>query len=284
MERILICCNIKRDPDMAVTRELLARLQRRGIWAKAFLPFGGQPPADLDMTCFCSDPEEAIRGADLLLCLGGDGTLLHMSKLAARNAVPMLGINLGKVGFITGLELEQLERVEDVFNGDFTIENRMMLDVEVRRGDDCVYRGFGLNEALVTRMNPAHAIHLTAYGDNQKISDYSGDGIIIATPTGSTAYSMSAGGPIVEPTAENLILTPVCAHSLTAKAYVLTGDRRTSVKVIGSEDGILLVDGEESFPLQVGDLVYVKKSDYVTKLVKVRSPSFYEIVKNKLNV
>ena len=238
----------------------------------------------MDAQYLCSEPEEAIRGCDLLLCLGGDGTMLHLSKLAARNGVPMLGINLGKVGFITGLELEELDRLDDVLSGDYIIENRMMLDVEVLRGDHSVYRGFGLNEALVTRMNPAHAIHLTAYGDNQKISDYSGDGIIIATPTGSTAYSMAAGGPIVEPTAENLILTPVCAHSLTAKAYVLAGDRRTSVKVIRSEDGILLVDGEESFTLQVGDLVYVKKSDYVTKLVKVRSPSFYEIVKNKLNV
>lgn len=284
MERILICCNIERDPQMAVTRDILDRLNARGVWAEAFLPFGGEVPPEMDGTRLCPDPDEAIRGTDLLLCLGGDGTMLHLSKLAARNGVPMLGINLGKVGFITGLELEELDRLDDVLSGDYIIENRMMLDVEVRRGEDCVYRGFGLNEALVTRMNPAHAIHLTAYGDNQKISDYSGDGIIIATPTGSTAYSMAAGGPIVEPTAENLILTPVCAHSLTAKAYVLTGDRRTSVKVIRSEDGILLVDGEESFPLQVGDLVYVKKSDYVTKLVKVRSPSFYEIVKNKLNV
>ena len=284
MERILICCNIERDPEMQVTRDILDRLHGRGVWAKAFLPFGGEPPAEMDAQYLCSEPEEAIRGCDLLLCLGGDGTMLHLSKLAARNGVPMLGINLGKVGFITGLELEELDRLDDVLSGDYVIENRMMLDVEVLRGDHSVYRGFGLNEALVTRMNPAHAIHLTAYGDNQKISDYSGDGIIIATPTGSTAYSMAAGGPIVEPTAENLILTPVCAHSLTAKAYVLAGDRRTSVKVIRSEDGILLVDGEESFPLQVGDLVYVKKSDYVTKLVKVRSPSFYEIVKNKLNV
>ncbi len=160
-----------------------------------------------------------------------------------------------------------------------------MIDIAVSRERREIYRAFGLNEAVITRTNPAHAIRLTAYGDDKKISDYSGDGIIIATPTGSTAYSMAAGGPIVEPTAENLILTPICAHSLTAKAYVLTGDRRTSVKIIKAEenDALLLVDGRQPFDLRVGDTVGVFKSAYVTRLVKVKNLSFYDIVKNKLN-
>jgi len=287
MKRILICTNLGKDPELSFTRHVLEFLRARGAEAKAFLPMvtPGAVPESLPGEFFCPDPEESIRSAELLLCLGGDGTILHNSKLAAASGVPMLGINLGHMGFITELEREDLNRLEEVLSGNYSVESRMMLDYEVVRDGVSVCSGFGLNEAVVARQSPAHAIHLTAYGDGQKISDYSGDGIIIATPTGSTAYSMSAGGPIVEPTAENLLLTPMCAHSLTAKPYVLAGDRKTSVKLVRGDMGeaLLLVDGEDCCTLHTGDIIYVKKSDYVTRLIKLRRLSFYDIVRHKLN-
>ena len=285
MNRVVLCPNGERDPSLQVSRELMSRLQGKGIRTNVYLPFEDEPEDVCKTVGLSGDPDAVIAGADLIICLGGDGTMLRMSKLAAKYDVPMLGVNLGHMGFITGLELEELERLDDILAGQYSLEKRMMLDVEVRRGPDLVFAGFGLNEAVVSRSDPAHAIRLTAYGDNRKISDYAGDGIIIATPTGSTAYSMAAGGPIVEPTAENLILTPICAHSLTAKAYVLTGDRRTSVKLIRADgnDALLLIDGRDRFPLLVGDTVYVKKSDLYCRLVNVMDRSFYEIVKNKLN-
>lgn len=281
IKKILICTNIKRDADMVVTQRIIRRLAELGVEANSFIPFEdavGEDAAERNI-------DSKMRDADLLICLGGDGTMLHISRPAAQCGLPMLGINMGRLGFITELELGELERLEEIVRGEYDIEKRMMIDVQVRRGGQCVYDCFGLNEAVVTRENPAHAIRLTAYGDGRKISDYSGDGIIIATPTGSTAYSMAAGGPIVEPVAENLILTPICAHSLTAKAYVLTGDRRTSVKVISTEDNdaLLLVDGRQSFRPETGDIIYVSRSQYITRLVKVKNTSFYEIVKNKLN-
>ena len=287
MKRILVCTNYDKDRDLTFTMEILDYLRKRGAEAKAFFPLTPAEalPVDMPDDALCPNPGTYIRGADLLLCLGGDGTMLHNSKLAAQNGVPMLGINLGHMGFITELEKEDVERLSDVLEGRYTVENRMMLDYEVFRDGQCIRSGFGLNEAVVARQSPAHSIHLTAYGDNRKISDYSGDGIIIATPTGSTAYSMAAGGPIVEPTAENLLLTPMCAHSLTAKPYVLAGDRHTSVKLVRGDcdEALLLVDGEDCFTLKTGDLVYVRKSSYVTKLIKLRSLSFYDIVRNKLN-
>lgn len=285
MKRILLCPNSERDPALHVSRGLLTKLRNKGFQAGIYLPFE-EPQDELQKEeLLCGDPGDVISGADLIICLGGDGTMLRMSKLAARYDVPMLGINMGHLGFITELELEELDRLDEILSGQYTLEKRMMLDVEVRREGELLFTSFGLNEAVVSRNDPAHAIRLTAYGDNRKISDYAGDGIIIATPTGSTAYSMAAGGPIVEPTAENLILTPICAHSLTAKVYVLTGDRRTSVKLIRADgnDATLLIDGRDRFPLQVGDLIYVRKSDLYCKLVKVTDRSFYEIVKNKLN-
>lgn len=285
MNKILLCPNQERDPGLQVSLRLLRKLRDRGTDAIVYLPFDEIPDGIPSQDLLYGSEDEVMRGVDMLICLGGDGTMLRFSKLAARYDVPMLGINMGHLGFITELELEEMGELEEILSGHYTLEKRMMIDVEVRRDGNLVFSGFGLNEAVVSRSDPAHAIRLTAYGDNRKISDYAGDGIIIATPTGSTAYSMAAGGPIVEPTAENLILTPICAHSLTAKAYVLTGDRLTSVKLIRADgnDAQLLIDGRDRFPLLVGDLIYVKKSELYCRLVKVLDRSFYEIVKNKLN-
>ena len=287
MKRILVCTNLDKDQDLSFTLQVLSFLWERGAEAQAFFPLVPEEslPEGLPQGALCREPGTYIKGADLLLCLGGDGTMLHNSKLAAENNVPMLGINLGHMGFITELEKEDVARLAEVLEGRYAVENRMMLDYKVVRDGECVCSGFGLNEAVVARQSPAHSIHLTAYGDNRKISDYSGDGIIIATPTGSTAYSMAAGGPIVEPTAENLLLTPMCAHSLTAKPYVLAGDRHTSVKLVrgDGDEALLLVDGEDCITLKTGDLVYVRKSSFVTRLIKLRSLSFYDIVRHKLN-
>ena len=285
MKRILLCPNVERDPGLQVCCQLLVKLREKGLDTGVYLPFDENPAGFSPRDLLCGSEAEIMHGVDMMICLGGDGTMLRFSTLAAKYDVPMLGINMGHLGFITELELEEIDELKEILAGRYTLEKRMMLDVEVRRNGELVYSGFGLNEAVVSRSDPAHAIRLTAYGDNRKISDYAGDGIIIATPTGSTAYSMAAGGPIVEPTAENLILTPICAHSLTAKVYVLTGDRRTSVKLIRAEgnDAQLLVDGRDRFPLLVGDLIYVKKSEFYCRLVKVMDRSFYEIVKNKLN-
>ncbi len=285
MKRILLCPNQERDPGLQVSLRLLRMLREHNIETGVYLPGEEALPDSFMQDLLKGSEAEIMNGVDMLICLGGDGTMLRYSGLAARYNVPMLGINMGHLGFITELELEEIGELEEILSGRYSLEKRMMLDVEVRRENALVYSGFGLNEAVVSGSDPAHAIRLTAYGDNRKISDYAGDGIIIATPTGSTAYSMAAGGPIVEPTAENLILTPICAHSLTAKAYVLTGDRVTSVKLLRADgnDAQLLIDGRDRFPLAVGDLIYVKKSDYSCQLVKVMDRSFYEIVKNKLN-
>lgn len=285
MKKVLLCVNLRQDPRLDFTERITRRLMKRGAEVTLHIPFRKELDRFPEFAPVCEDFEEALRETELLITLGGDGTMLRVANPAARHGVPMLGINIGHMGFITELEQDELESLDPIFEGKYIIEQRMMLDVELYREGKLLYHDFGLNEAVIACRNPSHSIRLTAYGDERKISDYAGDGIIIATPTGSTAYSMAAGGPIVEPTAENLILTPICAHSLTAKAYVLTGDRVTSVRLLRTEEGstVLMVDGGEGLPLQEQDMVYVRKSAFSTQLVKLKDKSFYDIVKNKLN-
>jgi NAD+ kinase len=235
-------------------------------------------PADLSTMPL----EAALKGARLAVTLGGDGTILQISRFLAGSGVPVLGVNMGNKGFLAELEGTELERLLEVADSDFSVLPRMMLDLKLIRGGKTVFEGRALNEAVVRAL--VSVVRLEALGDGREITEFSGDGIIISTPTGSTAYSMAAGGPIVEPTAENLLLTPMCAHSLTAKPYVLAGDRHTSVRLVEGDAGeaLLLVDGEDFFTLRSGDVVHIRKSAYVTRLVKLRKLSFYDVVRNKL--
>ncbi len=285
MKKVVICTNPQRDKGLRVTAQIKTLLEDNGVPAPVCLLFDGDGSCRPENHDEYSIPEKEIPCADMLICLGGDGTILHLSKLAAIHSVPILGVNLGTLGFITDLEPEESYRIADILRGDYFIEDRMMIDVSVVRDDETIFSDFGLNEAVVGKSVPSRPFRMVVYGDERKISGFSGDGVILATPTGSTAYSMSAGGPIVEPSAENIVLTPICAHSLTAKAFVLAGDRRIMVELgdINGRAARLSIDGDCSIELKRGDRIKIMKSKYKTKLVRVINRSFYEVVNSKLN-
>jgi NAD+ kinase len=224
----------------------------------------------------------AMAGADMVIALGGDGTILHAARCAASESVPILGINLGNKGFMAELETVDEGLIMKAANGCAEIERRMMLDVEVMRGDRRVYKDFALNEAVVA--GRARLLHMTVRGDGRVISELSGDGVVIATPTGSTAYSMAAGGPIMEPSAENIIITPICAHAIFAKSFVLVPQRTVEVQLKDEDDrgAYVSADGEDGFGLVCGDRVVIRRSEFVTRLIRVTDTSFYEKVENKL--
>ena len=182
------------------------------------------------------------------------------------------------------LEQGELEALARLPERKYSIEHRMMLDVTVRRGREVLTRDVALNDAVITKGAVARVIDLTLRGDGVPIYSFSGDGIILATPTGSTAYSMSAGGPIVEPTAENVLVTPICAHSLQAKPLVMGRDRVVSVRMgkLSRKTAYLSVDGGRAFKLCGGDTVEVRRSRSVTRLVRLTDHSFYEIIDQKL--
>ena len=251
--------------------------------------------------CLPFDVDESLRGdlgshvplkklhrelerADVLVCFGGDGTILHAARDANPKGVPVLGVNLGSVGFMAELESSELSLLARLPSGKFDVERRMMLDITVRREGRRVFTESALNDAVITKGAVARVLDLEVTGDRVTISSFSGDGVIVATPTGSTAYSLAAGGPIVEPTAANMIITPICAHSIHAKPFVLDSGRVVGVRVPpGSrKSAYLSVDGGRAFKIQPGDWVECRRSEQVTKLVKLTGRSFYERINQKL--
>lgn len=228
-------------------------------------------------------PQE-LRSADLLITFGGDGTILHLAKLAALHKTPVLGINMGGLGFITELEAGELNLLKRLKEWNFTVEQRMMLDVSVIRDGKQVYSNLGLNDAVIREGPISHVIHLKLSSDNRHLADIAGDGVIVATPTGSTAYSLSAGGPVVEPVAQTLIVCPICIHNMRFSSYVLAPERVLTVELErnGRKPVFLFVDESRAFPLRADDQVIIRRSKYSMKLARLSDRSFCEIFAQKM--
>ncbi len=283
--KVVLSPNPYRDRGLKAAQSADRILKHVGVDTVFCLPFpieGGsvELPKHLDFR----DTQDELRSADMLVCFGGDGTILHAAKDANLHHVPILGVNLGSMGFMAELELSELSLLSKVATNRYSIENRMMLDVVVRRESRTVYSGIALNDAAITKGAVARIIDLEVYGDRVLVNNFSGDGMIISTPTGSTAYSMAAGGPIVEPTSESIIITPICAHVLGARSMVLGKDRTVMVKMgkMARKTAYLSVDGGKAFKLNGGDQVELKRSSSVTRLVRLTNRSFYEIINHKL--
>ncbi len=287
MKNILLCPNMHRDTGLRVTlaaKKMIEAAGDRAVLCPLFEENAGYSvPPELEP---CAVRDQIAR-ADMIFCLGGDGTILHVAKIASEFSVPILGINMGNRGFMAELEGNDISLIPQILAGHYHLDKRMMIDVSIEREGKTVFSDFALNDAVVKNGGDARIVYLTLYGDGRKLSSFMGDGLILSTPTGSTAYSMSAGGPIVEASAENIIMTPICAHALQAKAFVLAYDRQATVKIgrlAGGKAAHLSVDGGASVELQSGDVVRAKKSAHITRLIRVLNRSFYDILNTKLAI
>ncbi len=279
---VILCPNPYRDAGLQVTLQAREILEQSGCEVLISPVFEPDQTVDLPAGVALTPMEEAVGKAQLLVTLGGDGTILRVARAATGSGVPILGVNLGTKGFMAELERTELDKLPEAAAGRYRVTRRMMLDIELRRAGAVVYRDSALNDAVVTGV--VHVIHFVARGDGQIITEYSGDGMIAATPTGSTAYSMSAGGPLVEPEAENIILTPVCPHALAARSFVLAPERVVEIEASNllGRQAVLSVDGGELISLENGDSVRVKKSRYQTLMAHMGHKSFYDIAYEKL--
>lgn len=281
MKKVILCPNPYRDNDLEVAKQSKELLEEVGFETVVCLPFQREGYDELGMPI--RPLQQEIKSADLLLAFGGDGTILHLARTVALNNVPVLGVNLGSLGFMSELEPEELSRLKDLASWDFTVESRMMLDVTVIRDGRSVYNNIALNDAVISKGSIARVVRLEIFTEEGFLTRVGGDGVIVSTPTGSTGYSMAAGGSIVEPTAQNLLLTPICPHSMRSTAYVLSPDHVITVEAADANRKFvyLSVDGGKAFSLKNGDKVRVSKSRHTTKLVRLSKKSFCEILDKK---
>ena len=284
--KIVLSSNPYRDKGLRTALEAGKILERAGAQTVLCLPF--QPKKgdrlELPRQVTLSTLEQQLPCADMLICFGGDGTILHAARDAALHEVPVLGVNMGSVGFMAELERGELSRLSGLTGGHYTTQSRMMLDVRVLRGEREISRDLALTDAVISKGSMARVGEMEVLADGVKVSSITGDGVIVATPTGSTAYSMSAGGPIVEPSSECMVVTPVCAHQLSARSLVLGADRVITVRLPrGTRKCLYLsADGGKAIRLTGGDRVEISRSERCTKLVQLSERSFYRIISQKL--
>ena len=286
MKNVILTPNPYRDKNFQTVRQAAEVLKSCGIQPKICLPFDVDRSFELPKDLRFSKLERELPNADLVICFGGDGTILHMAKAATRRGIPILGVNIGTMGFMAELESSELDKLALLAKGEYTLESRMMLDVVVQRDRDIIFHDICLNDVVVTKGAVARIVHLEVKCDGVPVMECGGDGVIVSTPTGSTAYSFSAGGPIVEPAAKNIIVTPICAHDVGSRCIVTSDKRVINVSIVKNarRNAFLSVDGGRAQRLNMGDLVTVKKSNLETKLLRLKDRSFFDVVNAKFKI
>lgn len=283
MKKVILTPNPYRDNDFSTVRAAMRILRDSGVEVRLCLPFEVDRSYELPRDLRFSRLDRELPGASMVVCFGGDGTILHMAKAATRQGIPILGVNIGTMGFMAELESTELNQLARIATGDYTIDERMMLDVTVHRDRDIIFHDICLNDVVVTKGAIARIVHLNVECDGVKAMECGGDGVIVATPTGSTAYSLSAGGPIVEPEARNIIITPICAHMVGTRCIVTSEKRVITVGLTKNarRNAFLSVDGGKALRMNLGDVATIKKSHLTTKLVRLQDRSFFDVVSTK---
>jgi len=263
-----------------VVPPLLEWLKERGIRTI----YDEETASSLDDTSNGLSRERVAAESEILLVLGGDGTLLAAARLAAPNGVPILPINMGSLGFLTSFTLEELyPALEETLAGRSSVSERVMLHVDLERAGKVIEHQRVLNEAVINKGALARMIEVELLIEKEFVCRYRADGLIVATPTGSTAYSLSAGGPIVHPTVESFIITPICPHTLTDRPVVVRDSCCIDMKLSGDTESVFLtLDGQKGIPLQASDCVRITRAKEALKLIQPPRKSYFEILRNKL--
>lgn len=228
---------------------------------------------------------ELLRTCDVVITIGGDGSLIHAAKKAIVYRKPVLGINAGKLAFMAGVERDELELLRGLSDGNYAVDRRMLLDVVLERGGGRKKLGTCLNDAVIARGGQIKLVRLHIFCDGREINNYYADGVIVSTPTGSTAYSLSAGGPVVDPKIESILLTPICAHTLSSRTIVFAQNSvlRIEIPQDSTDNVYLSCDGDASLELQAGDRIIVRKSESHADFIRLKNDTFIDVLDRKLS-
>lgn len=278
MQRIGIICKTGRPEPIEILKDFLPWIRGKGY--EVFLD--KETAEVLNVDGFVRSQIPSL--VDLIIVLGGDGTMLSVARLVGSKGIPILGINLGGLGFITEVNRDEItDAVEKVISGSCSMEERIMLSANVYRHSEKIADFVVLNDVVINKGALARIIDLETSVNKSYLTTFRADGLIISTPTGSTAYSLSAGGPILYPTLNSIILTPICPHTLTNRPIVLPDNFIINVELISeSEDVFLTLDGQVGFSMRKNDVVEVKKSEFTTKLLIPCERDYFEVIRTKL--
>lgn len=282
MKKFHIITNETKDKDLVITQKLQEIIAEKGGTSQVVL-------FDVKSNGRCLTEETFLKEADCALVLGGDGTLLRVAREAAKKGIPVMGINLGTLGFLAEVEINRMdEAITKLMSEDYMTEERMMLEGSVFH--EGITKGFSsaLNDITINRSGSLQIIRFSIYVNHKFLCKMNADGIILSTPTGSTGYNMSAGGPIAAPDAQMLILTPICAHTLNARSIILRSEDVVEIVIDHGRDGSKLTveasfDANEKTTMETGDSIRISKADRTTTIVKLDERSFIEALHRKMN-
>ena len=230
------------------------------------------------------ESKELLQECDVVVSVGGDGSFINAGKLATENNKPLLCINAGKLAYLACLESDELNLLSKVIKKEYITEKRMMLEVSILdKSNRIIYHSNCINDAVVSRSGVIRIMKLSVSCNNAPLIDYMADGVIVATPTGSTAYSLSAGGPVIEPCVESILLTPVCAHSVFSRSVVLGGDSELEITHNNSGEAILSCDGQSAVLIPEGAKVSVKRSQNYASFIKIKNDTFIDVLNKKIS-
>lgn len=278
--KIALIPNLTRQGARQITEDAFAHLEKLG--AECFI-------SDELREVFSSLPvkfmpeDECVRESDAVIAVGGDGTIIHSAKKAAEQGKPILGINAGRLAFMAGLECHELHLLDRLISGDYQTDRRLMLKAEVFSPEGLTASEYCINDAFVTNCERARMAEISAFLDGELIENYLCDGIVVATPTGSTAYSLSAGGPVVDPGLECMLLTPVCPHSLSDRPLILKPGSSITVCTGAGMDLCLCADGGNEITFGKDSRVVISAADITAEFIRIKSDNFIKILGNKLS-
>ena len=280
LKAIAVVVGPQRPDAIDVVRELLAWCKRYNVELRS------HPDLAADVGCapFAVEDNEISADVDLVVAVGGDGTMLRAARLVGTRHIPVLGVNFGWLGYLTEFTLTELfVALDGVREGSFQVDERMMLEVALNRGGRLISLSRALNDAVINKAAPARIIELECRIDNYFVNTFRADGMIVATPTGSTAYSLSAGGPIVYPSLSAIVITPICPHTLSNRPVVVPGDCVVELSIKrASEDISLTIDGHEAIELHQEDQIVLRRSETRFAMLRPASRDYFEVLRTKL--
>ena len=283
MDRFCVITNRDKDENLETTTMIIDYMKKNQ--KKCILL--DEQNTEISKNYF-TDAEVIPKDIECAIVLGGDGTIIQAADDLAGIGIPILGINLGTLGFLAEIEKHNIYYALDcLYSNQYNIESRMMLQGSIYRNSNEIYTGFALNDIVITRSGFSRIISVSIYVNDELVDRYRGDGVIISTPTGSTGYSLSSGGPVVKPAAQVMIITPISPHSLNARSIVVSSEDKIKVKIDKSkktqeEEAIATFDGRMAILLQTEDIINISRAKEETKLIKINHKSFFEILRTKI--